>query len=88
MMLFMQSRVKSQGYSIIKDFEATIGSGCSIICISDWGKISGNVLAGDEYSIPYDRTPEQILMIVHGPGDETVPEVSTQMELLLHEICA
>ncbi|PRQ39512.1 hypothetical protein RchiOBHm_Chr4g0426041 [Rosa chinensis] len=37
------------------------------------GKISGNVLAGDEYSVAYDRTPEEILRIVYGSGDEHVP---------------
>ncbi|GLT67201.1 hypothetical protein SLA2020_395270 [Shorea laevis] len=37
------------------------------------GKIRGNVLAGNEYSLSYDRTPEQILMIVYGTGDKGVP---------------
>ncbi|KAL3727837.1 hypothetical protein ACJRO7_032564 [Eucalyptus globulus] len=37
------------------------------------GKIKGNVLAGDKYSISYDRTPEEILRIVYGSGDESVP---------------
>lgn len=37
------------------------------------GKIKGNVLAGDEYSVAYDRTPEEILRIVYGSGDERVP---------------
>ncbi|KAM5568674.1 hypothetical protein ABKV19_016284 [Rosa sericea] len=37
------------------------------------GKISGNVLAGDGYSVAYDRTPEEILRIVYGSGDEHVP---------------
>ncbi|XP_050372512.1 desiccation-related protein PCC13-62 [Argentina anserina] len=37
------------------------------------GRISGNVLAGDSYSISYDRTPEEILRIVYGSGDEHVP---------------
>ncbi|GLT67262.1 hypothetical protein SLA2020_395830 [Shorea laevis] len=37
------------------------------------GKITGNVLAGDEYSISYDRTPEEILRIVYGTGDEKAP---------------
>ncbi|XP_057982345.1 desiccation-related protein PCC13-62-like [Malania oleifera] len=37
------------------------------------GQISGNVLAGDEYSVAYARTPEEILRIVYGSGDEHVP---------------
>lgn len=37
------------------------------------GKIQGNVLAGDEYSVAYDRTPEQILSIVYGSGNAGVP---------------
>ncbi|XP_057486546.1 desiccation-related protein PCC13-62-like [Actinidia eriantha] len=37
------------------------------------GKIRGNVLAGDKNSIGYDRTPEEILRIVYGGGDEHVP---------------
>lgn len=32
------------------------------------GKIRGNVLAGDENSVSYDRTPEEILRIVYGSG--------------------
>jgi hypothetical protein len=37
------------------------------------GKSFGNVLAGDQYSVAYDRTPEEILRIVYGSGDERVP---------------
>ncbi|KAK3418108.1 hypothetical protein EUGRSUZ_H04073, partial [Eucalyptus grandis] len=37
------------------------------------GKIEGNVLAGDVYSVAYDRTPEEILRIVYGSGDARVP---------------
>ncbi|KAL6190812.1 hypothetical protein ACLB2K_037206 [Fragaria x ananassa] len=37
------------------------------------GKIRGNVLAGDSYSVAYDRTPEEILRIVYGSGDERAP---------------
>ncbi|KAK6913656.1 hypothetical protein RJ641_020977 [Dillenia turbinata] len=37
------------------------------------GKVSGNILAGDQNSIAYDRTPEEILRIVYGSGDECVP---------------
>ncbi|XP_031253018.1 desiccation-related protein PCC13-62 [Pistacia vera] len=37
------------------------------------GKIRGNVLAGDEFSVAYDRTPEEILRIVYGSGHENSP---------------
>lgn len=37
------------------------------------GKISGNVLAGDRFSLAYGRTPEEILRIVYGSGNERVP---------------
>ncbi|KAI6692895.1 hypothetical protein NL676_020605 [Syzygium grande] len=37
------------------------------------GKVEGNVLAGDKYSVAYDRTPEEILRIVYGSGDASVP---------------
>ncbi|EEF43133.1 desiccation-related protein PCC13-62 [Ricinus communis] len=37
------------------------------------GQVRGNVLAGDEYSVGYPRTPEEILRIVYGGGDEHVP---------------
>lgn len=36
------------------------------------GKSSGNILAGDEYSISYSRSPVEILRIVYG-GNESVP---------------
>ncbi|TQE02782.1 hypothetical protein C1H46_011611 [Malus baccata] len=36
------------------------------------GRSSGNILAGDKYSVAYDRTPEEILRIVYGSGDEGV----------------
>ncbi|KAJ4980052.1 hypothetical protein NE237_010832 [Protea cynaroides] len=32
------------------------------------GKIAGNIIVGNEYSISYDRTPEEILRIVYGSG--------------------
>jgi len=35
--------------------------------------VSGNVLAGDSESLAFDRTPEEILRIVYGSGDEQVP---------------
>ncbi|CAA0834277.1 Unknown protein [Striga hermonthica] len=37
------------------------------------GKIAGNVLAGNENSVAYDRTPEEILAIVYGSGDVHKP---------------
>ncbi|XP_058203738.1 desiccation-related protein PCC13-62 [Rhododendron vialii] len=37
------------------------------------GKIRGNVLAGDQNSLGFDRTPEEILRIVYGSGNERVP---------------
>ncbi|KAJ8766432.1 hypothetical protein K2173_022491 [Erythroxylum novogranatense] len=36
-------------------------------------KTAGNVLAGDQDSVGYARTAEQILRIVYGSGDEHVP---------------
>ncbi|PIN23255.1 hypothetical protein CDL12_04021 [Handroanthus impetiginosus] len=37
------------------------------------GRISGNVLVGDQYSLSFGRTPEEILRIVYGSGRESVP---------------
>ncbi|CAL5409438.1 unnamed protein product [Camellia sinensis] len=37
------------------------------------GKLRGNVLAGDQNSVGYDRTPEEILRIIYSSGDEHVP---------------
>ena len=37
------------------------------------GKVQGNVLAGDEFSVAFGRTPEEILRIVYGSGNESVP---------------
>ncbi|KAL4295232.1 hypothetical protein GQ457_12G005210 [Hibiscus cannabinus] len=37
------------------------------------GKVVGNVLAGDEFSVAFDRTPEEILRIVYGTGNESIP---------------
>ncbi|MCI17037.1 desiccation-related protein PCC13-62-like, partial [Trifolium medium] len=34
---------------------------------------SGNILAGDKDSLSYARTPEEILRIVYGTGNESVP---------------
>lgn len=36
-------------------------------------RIRGNVLAGDQYSLSYERTPEEVLGIVYGSGKENVP---------------
>ncbi|KAI3676737.1 hypothetical protein L1987_86350 [Smallanthus sonchifolius] len=36
-------------------------------------KTQGNVLAGDEDSLAYGRTPQEILRIVYGTGDEHAP---------------
>ncbi|KAL3626625.1 hypothetical protein CASFOL_030174 [Castilleja foliolosa] len=33
------------------------------------GKVNGNVLAGDEYSMSYERSPNEILRIVYGNKD-------------------
>ncbi|ONK78289.1 uncharacterized protein A4U43_C02F16720 [Asparagus officinalis] len=37
------------------------------------GKISGNVIAGDKYSLAFDRTPKEILKIVYGGGSASTP---------------
>ncbi|KAL2459750.1 hypothetical protein Fot_54494 [Forsythia ovata] len=37
------------------------------------GRIAGNVLAGDKFSLAFDRTPEEILRIVYGSGKENKP---------------
>lgn len=37
------------------------------------GKVTGNILVGDKYSLSYGRTPEEILRIVYGGGNESVP---------------
>ncbi|KAK6138383.1 hypothetical protein DH2020_027857 [Rehmannia glutinosa] len=37
------------------------------------GKIPGNVLVGDRYSLSFGRTPEEILRIVYGTGKEDKP---------------
>ncbi|KAK4478349.1 hypothetical protein RD792_017639 [Penstemon davidsonii] len=37
------------------------------------GIISGNILAGNNDSLSYPRTPEEILRIVYGTGNESVP---------------
>uniref|UniRef100_A0A7N2R6B1 Uncharacterized protein n=1 Tax=Quercus lobata TaxID=97700 RepID=A0A7N2R6B1_QUELO len=38
------------------------------------GLTTGNLLAVDKYSAACDRTPEEILRIVYGSGDESRPE--------------
>ncbi|CAI9771276.1 unnamed protein product [Fraxinus pennsylvanica] len=37
------------------------------------GRIAGNVLVGNQFSISYGRTPEEILRIVYGSGNESNP---------------
>ncbi|GLJ33173.1 hypothetical protein SUGI_0667930 [Cryptomeria japonica] len=37
------------------------------------GRVTGNILAGDERSVAYARTPEQILRIVYSTGNESIP---------------
>ncbi|KAL0864695.1 hypothetical protein Bca101_043813 [Brassica carinata] len=37
------------------------------------GQLAGNVLVGDKMSLAFDRTPEEILRIVYGSGNESVP---------------
>ncbi|KAF7806789.1 desiccation-related protein PCC13-62-like [Senna tora] len=37
------------------------------------GKVKGNVLSADNSSLSYARTPEEILRIIYGSGDESVP---------------
>ncbi|PKA57848.1 Desiccation-related protein PCC13-62 [Apostasia shenzhenica] len=37
------------------------------------GKIKGNVIAGDEYSMAYARSPEEILRIVYSSGSASKP---------------
>lgn len=37
------------------------------------GKVKGNILAGDKYSVAYARTPAQILRIVYSSGNESCP---------------
>lgn len=37
------------------------------------GRVEGNILAGDKYSLSYGRTPQEILRIVYGGGHERVP---------------
>ncbi|TKY72468.1 Desiccation-related protein PCC13-62 [Spatholobus suberectus] len=37
------------------------------------GRVTGNILAGDKDSLAYARTPQEILRIIYGGGDEHVP---------------
>lgn len=37
------------------------------------GKLTGNILAGDKYSVAYARSPAQILRIVYSSGNESSP---------------
>ncbi|TKY45764.1 Desiccation-related protein PCC13-62 [Spatholobus suberectus] len=36
-------------------------------------RVTGNILAGDKDSLAYARTPQEILRIIYGGGDEHVP---------------
>jgi hypothetical protein len=55
-----QEGIKDEGLVVPKKFGAE-------------GQIRGNVLAGDEYSIGYAWTPEEILRVVYGSGNESTP---------------
>lgn len=37
------------------------------------GRVSGNILSADKDSLSYPRTPQEILRIVYGGGDEHIP---------------
>ncbi|XP_061352755.1 ferritin-like catalase Nec2 [Gastrolobium bilobum] len=37
------------------------------------GRVSGNILSADRDSLSYPRTPQEILRIIYGTGDEHVP---------------
>lgn len=37
------------------------------------GKVEGNILAGDKFSVAYGRSPAQILRIVYSSGNESIP---------------
>lgn len=37
------------------------------------GRVTGNILAGDRDSLAYPRTPQEILRIIYGGGDERAP---------------
>ncbi|KAM3345003.1 desiccation-related protein PCC13-62 [Capsicum galapagoense] len=52
--------IKDEGLRVQREFGAE-------------GRIRGNILAGDKYSLAYDRTPEEILRIVYGSGQESKP---------------
>ncbi|KAI8011839.1 hypothetical protein LOK49_LG06G03433 [Camellia lanceoleosa] len=49
------------------------------------GKLKGNVLAGDQNSVGYDRTPEEILRIIYSSGDEHVPELQKEEAMAGHD---
>ena len=42
-------------------------------CLGAEGKINGNTLAGDTFSVGYARTPEQIFSVVYGSGSASQP---------------
>jgi len=55
------------------------------------GRIGGKVLSGDEFSLGYARTPEEILRVVYGSGNESIPggfyQKGELMVALLNLIC-
>ncbi|KAJ7955269.1 desiccation-related protein PCC13-62-like [Quillaja saponaria] len=44
------------------------------------GKVTGNVLSGDQNSLSYARTPEETMRILYSTGDEHVPGGFSQKE--------
>ena len=42
-------------------------------CLGAEGRITGNTLAGDTFSVGYARTPEQIFSVVYGTGSASKP---------------
>lgn len=55
-----KSGMKDEGLVVPKKFGAE-------------GSISGNILAGDKFSVAFPRSPQEVLRIVYGTGDEHVP---------------
>jgi hypothetical protein len=58
----------SLGHTIIADEGLSVQSD-----MGAEGKVIGNILAGDKYSVAYARTPAQILRIVYSSGNESSP---------------
>jgi hypothetical protein len=55
------------------------------------GRIGGKVLSGDEFPLGCARTPEEILRVVYGSGNESIPggfyQKGELMVALLNLIC-